>query len=245
MNTLIIDDEIFAIKNLKAILKLFDPDVNVVDTASTVEEAIEKIDKLKPELIFLDIEMPDGKGFEVLEKSNYKNYQVIFVTAYSDYAIKALRMNALDYITKPVDPDDLTAALAKARENNKHEKTQNFEYLIESNKKQSFDKVALPTSNGLKYVDLKDIIRLQASSNYTNIFIKSGKSILVSKTLKFFDKTLDESGFIRVHQSHLVNYKHISEFHRGDGSYLVLNNGEKIPVSKSKRSSLSSSLLKR
>ncbi len=239
MNALIIDDEVFAIKNLTSILKLFDPEINIIDTASSVEEGVEKINHLKPDLLFLDIEMPDGKGFEVIEKSKFKDYQVIFVTAYGQYAIKALRMNALDYITKPVDPDDLMNALAKAKEQVSKNNLPNLEHLIESHRKGKFDKLAVPTSRGLKYIDLDQIIRLQSSSNYTTIHTNNGKSTMVSKTLKFYDQTLKDDGFIRVHQSHLINQKYISEFHRGDGSYLILSNKEKVPVSKSRRTIVS------
>lgn len=238
MNAIIIDDEPFASKNLHAILKLFEQEVSVIAIASSAVEGIERIDELKPDLLFLDIEMPGGDGFEVLEKTSFKGYQVIFITAYSEYAIKALRMNALDYITKPVDPDELTAAIQRAKQNLGKQQSNTYQELINGHQKGRFERLAIPTMGGLKYIDLKEIIRLESSSNYTTIYTQKEKPTLVSKTLKSFDQTLSDSGFIRVHQSHLVNQQYITEFHRGDGSYLVLSNKDKVPVSKSKRGRL-------
>ena len=244
MNAIIIDDEPFASKNLHAILKLFEQDVSVIAIASSAAEGIERIDELKPDLLFLDIEMPGGDGFDVLEKTSYKDYQVIFITAYSEYAIKALRINALDYITKPVDPDELTAAIQRAKQNLGKQHSNTYQELLNGHQKGRFDRLAIPTMGGLKYIDLKEIIRLESSSNYTTIYTQKEKPTLVSKTLKSFDQTLSDSGFIRVHQSHLVNQQYITEFHRGDGSYLVLSNKEKVPVSKSKRGRLKEQFVK-
>lgn len=239
MRAIIVDDEIDAINTLRSILKLFDQGVEIVDLARSAKEAIQKINLHKPELVFLDIEMPNGDGFQVLENTNYKDFQTIFVTAYSQYSIKALRMNALDYIMKPIDPEDLCAAITKAKEQHKVKIYPQYQQLINSHKSGVFKKLGVPTSKGIRYVNLDDIIRFQAASNYTSIYIRDERPILISKTLKTFEKILDGGDFIRVHQSHLVNSKYISEYNRGDGSYLVLTNGDKITVSRANRTSIS------
>lgn len=236
MNAVIIDDESHAIENLSSILKLFELPVKLLGTASSVEEGVKLVDDKKPDLLFLDIEMPLENGFELLKKTSFNNYQVIFITAYSEYAIQALRLNALDYIMKPIDPDDLEQAIKKANKNLKGQIKPNYKPLIQGHSQGKFEKLGIPTAQGIKYIDLNEIIRLQASSNYTEIHAKNDKPILVSKTLKNYEKILPENHFIRVHQSHLVNKRYVKEYNRGDGSYLVLSNGDKITVSKSKRS---------
>ncbi len=240
MKAVIIDDEGKAIENLKAVLMLFNCKIEIIGEATNVADAVRLINKSKPELVFLDIEMPDGDGFQLLEKVDFNDFQTIFITAHSEYAIRALRINALDYITKPIDPEDLLNAIesanSKERSSNNH---QNIHTLIEGNKKGRFDKIGVPFKGGIKYFQIEELIRLEASSNYTRIRVKSkDREILVAKTLKHYDVLLEEYGFIRVHQSHLVNPKYIVEFHRGDGSFLLLDNGDRIPVSKSKRSSV-------
>lgn len=242
MKAIIVDDEKLAIENLLAILKLFKQDIEVIATAASAREAVEKVDQLKPDLLFLDVEMPNGNGFEVLKHTKSHDYQVIFITAYSHYAIKALRMNALDYITKPIDPDDLTVAISKARDNLKKTVKSNYKPLIESQSTGKFTKLGIATFQGITYVNLNDIVRFQASSNYTEVHFKNEKPLLVSKTLKSFENILHGSYFLRVHQSHLINKKYIESYNRVEVTYLLLNNGEKVPVSKANRTTVLNAL---
>lgn len=241
MRAIIVDDEIDAIQNLESVLTLYDLNVEVIARVRSAKEAIHCIDKNKPDLVFLDIEMPNGDGFSVLEQVQFSEFKAIFITAYSKYSIKALRMNALDYIMKPIDPDDLLNAIQKAEKEIREQKYGAYQHLIEGHKKQLFDRIGLPTGDGVRYLQLKNILRFQANANYTYVYlIDEEKPILVSRTLKSFDQLLStpqpgQFHFLRVHQSHLVNLVHVKEYHKKHGSYLLLTNGEKISVSRVNR----------
>ncbi len=238
MRAIIVDDEIDAIEVLESILDDFKFEIEIIDKVQSVKEAIQKIDLLQPDLVFLDVEMPNGNGFTVLEEVSFKNFQVIFITAFSQFAIKALRINALDYILKPIDPEDLSNAIEKARIKHDSRHYKEFNTPTKGQEKKVTNKIGVPTGNGIRYIDLDSIIRFQASGNYVYVHINNEKELLLSKTLKVLDKTLEGSNFIRVHQSHLVNIKHIMEFNRAHGSYLLLSNGDKITVSKAHRAAI-------
>lgn len=238
MRAIIVDDEIDAIEVLESILEEYPFEIEVLDKAQSVKEAIQKIEFHQPDLVFLDVEMPNGNGFTVLEEVAFKNFQVIFITAFSQFAIKALRINALDYILKPIDPNDLANAIEKARIKHESRHYKEFKSLGKGLVNKVADKIGVPTGNGIRYIDLDSIIRFQASGNYVYVHIENEKELLLSKTLKALDRTLEGGNFLRVHQSHLVNIKHIMEFNRTHGSYLVLSNGDKITVSKAHRAAI-------
>lgn len=233
MNTVIIDDEASVRNSIQALLTENFPDINILCTAGSVEEGFSAVTHHKPDLVFLDIEMPDGTGFDLLKRFSHIPFKVIFVTGHQEYALNAIKVSALDYILKPVDNDELLKAVKKAREIiNQEEQQLKFQALNENlQSKKVLKRIILHTSDHLQLVAVSDIIRAEADSNYTFFCLADGKRILVSRTIKEFENLLSGSGMIRVHQSHLVNINHIDRFFKKDGGYLLLKDGSKIPVS--------------
>lgn len=233
MNTVIIDDEVSVRNSIKALLTENFPDINILCTAGSVEEGFTAVSAHKPDLVFLDIEMPDGTGFDILRRFSHIPFKVIFVTGHQEYALNAIKVSALDYILKPVDNDELLKAVKKAREIIDHEGEQlKFQALSENlQSKKVLKRIILHTSDQLQLVSVSDIIRAEADSNYTFFCLADGKRVLVSRTIKEFENLLSGSGMIRVHQSHLVNINHIDRFFKKDGGYLLLKDASKIPVS--------------
>ena len=214
-----------AIANLRVEIEDNHPDIEVLDTAEGVMDAAKKIKKLKPDLVFLDIHMGDGDGFDLLEISDDSDMEVIFTTASKDHAIKAFQFSALDYLLKPVDPELLAEAMAKYK--SKVSKKENALTAV--------DTISLSTQEELRRVKVEDVIRLESSGNYTHFYIADGSKVLVTKTMKEYVSSLGDS-FIRVHQSHLVNKKHIKSYIKTEGGYLELHDGSHVPVSFRKRS---------
>lgn len=223
IKTLIVDDMPLAIANLKAELEDF-PDIELLGEANGVMEAAKQIKKLKPELLFLDIHMGDGDGFDLLEIISNEDLQVIFTTASKDHAIKAFQFKAVDYLLKPIDPELLRQAIDKVTQVKVKAK----------GSMPSTGSIALNTQEEIRLVNISDIIRLEAMSNYTNFHLAGPSKILVTKTLKEFEKTLPDS-FIRVHQSHLVNRDQIEAYIKTEGGYLKMKDGSDVPVSVRKK----------
>lgn len=226
-----IDDEPKALQSLESMLELFTDNLDIVGTAQSKKEAIDLILDKKPDLVFLDIELQDGDGFDVLEMFPRREFITIFVTAYDRYALDALRAKAFDYLLKPVDPDDLEVAVDKAQvafRQNRIDATQR--------------KLSLRTKDSTVFVSLNEIVRLEADNNYTKIVLKSEKTVLVSKTIKAFEKLLPRSLFVRVHQSHLVNFEEIQRYMRGDNLELEMSNGDKVPLSRSNKHLIESAI---
>lgn len=241
MKCIIIDDEIRARKMLKSIVSELGSNYEIVGEAENVEKGVELINNTKFDLLFLDIKMPDGTGFNVLEKIKERKFKVIFTTAYDQFAIKAIKYSALDYILKPIDSDELKEALKRAEKEG--DKSENIDLLLEDNrKKDGPEKIVLSTYRGMHVVPVKDIIRCEADDYYTKFVIKNHKDIIVSKTLKHFNNILDDDIFLRVHKSHLVNLNYIQTYVRSDGGYLKLKNEEKVPVSRRKKELVLNSL---
>ncbi|MBC7862442.1 MAG: response regulator transcription factor [Bacteroidia bacterium] len=235
MKAVIIDDIEQARNTLKKDLATYCPVVNLVGEADGVVNGAKLLSKEKPDVLFLDIQMQDGSGFDLLEIIKDASIKVIFVTAYDAYAIKALRYSAVDYLLKPIDPDELKAAVEKlsARKINEG---QSLELLAENikGKTKAHIKLALHTQEKIHVVNITDIIRCESNVNYTEFFFANAKKMLVTKTLKDFEEILSEHGFFRVHQSHLVNTKYIKEFIKSEDS-LVMNDNCHVPVSTRKR----------
>lgn len=235
IKSVIIDDEEKSIEGLKKLLEKYLPHVEVAGTAANVKEGISIIDKIKPELVFLDISMPDGNGFDVLEKVNYRKFEVIFITAYDRYAVKAFEFSAIHYLLKPISYIELEKAV-KRYEQMKNEEV--FEEKINV-LRESFDnkpqKIILPTSDGLNIIDLDRIIRCEADSNYTIFYLEDGSKEVVSKSLNNFDKLLSDIQFERVHNKHLINLKHVKKYVKGKAGYVIMNDGEHVYVSDSRR----------
>ena len=233
MNVILIDDEATVRNTIRSLLNEHFPDINILATAGNIEEGYEAIRQNKPDLIFLDIELPDGTGFDLLKKFSTVSFRVIFVTGHQEYALDAIKVSALDYVLKPVDTDELCKAVEKAMEiinqSDQQLKLQALNENLQSRK--ALKRIILHTSDHLQLVSINDIVRAEADSNYTCFNLSGGKRILVSRTIKEFENLLSGSGMIRVHQSHLVNIDFIDRFVKKDGGYLILKDGSKIPVS--------------
>jgi len=238
MKALIVDDEIPNQENLQQLLKSYADDVQVCAIAGTIEEAKIAIKQHRPELVFLDIQLRDRSGFDLLKQLDEINFEIIFVTAYDQYGIQAVKFAALDYLLKPIDIDELAEAVNKARkavqQKKKNERLGHFlEYLKDEN--QTIPRIALPLFSETRYISINDIVRCEADNTYTRFFLTNGEQVLVSKTLKEYAIMLLEYGFLRVHQSHLVNADFIKSWLKEDGGCLLLSDGHKIPVSKLKK----------
>jgi two-component system, LytTR family, response regulator len=236
MKTLIIDDIDYVAQSLKQLIEEFCPDVSVLGIANSVEEAKPLIDTLKPDLIFLDIQMPNQSGFDLLLSFEKIDFSVIFVTAFSEYAIKAVKFGALDYILKPVDIEELKIAIDKARLKTE-EKTKEIENLLH-NLKSPGDKsntIIIHSEKGFDVIKLEDIIRIEADGNYSRIYTTNGTRFLSSKSLKKFEQYLENEFFVRIHHSHIVNLYQIEKLNLKGESEVILKNGEHLPVSFRKR----------
>lgn len=237
VTAIIIDDEAKGRLALREKLSSYCPQVQVQAEAGNGQEAILLIQHHKPQLIFLDIEMPRMNGFEMLNALIEKNFHIIFTTAYDQYAIKAIKYAAFDYLLKPIDIEELKTAVKKIELKETHQTKKQAEFLqqnIEHPKKQ-LNKLAIPTLEGLLFFDINDIIQLEANSNYTLIHFSGKPKITASKTLKEFEEMLPENIFFRTHHSHLINLNYIKRYIKGDGGQIELQNGNYVDVSRRKK----------
>lgn len=238
INTVIVDDEKKGRDLLQILLLEHCPTVNVVGVAEDISKALDLINLLNPELIFLDIQMPGGSGFDLLEKIGERKMHVIFVSAYHEHAIKAFKFSALDYLLKPVDEEELVKAVKKA-ETLITKPSAPTSRETESSKTGSGssknNRLALSTNLGLVFVEIKDIERCEAAGKYTVCFLTDGKEIIVTKNLKEFEDVLSGYNFIRVHHSHLINLEYIKQYHKGRGGYIMMKSGSTITVSQRKK----------
>lgn len=245
LRAIIVDDEQFARKNLAILLEEYCPDIEVIGEASNKKDAKSIIESSNPDVVFLDIRMPSGsEGFELLNSIEEKNFLVVFVTAFKDYAIKAFEVNAVHYLLKPIDPDDLIKSVdkLKAAKSNFTEDPSNYESYYESLKNLSdnliknrfSNKIAISHTKGLKIVDDNDISYLEASGNCTTIYFQDGKRYLDTRTLKIYESMLDESKFYRVHKSYIINLDLLTEYVNEDGHFAVLKDGKRIPVARNR-----------
>ena len=236
LKAVLIDDDISNLSALSEKLNKHCPQVNIISICENAADGIHAIDSLHPDLVFLDVEMPVMNGFVMLQKLSYKDFELIFVTAYDHYAIKAIRFSALDYLVKPVDIDDLKLAVAKAENNKiKHTPGLQIEHLLECLQKKTPRRIPIPTPEGLQFINLEDIVYLEASNNYTYIFLTPVQKFLVSRTLKDFEELLPSENFIRIHHSHIINKFFIEKYIRGEGGQVVMRNGTVLDVSKRKK----------
>ena len=239
----IVDDESKAREILAEMLKLYCSSVEIVGQAYNVESAYEMINNLKPDLVLLDIKMPDGSGFDLLNKFENLDFKVIFITAHEEYAIKAFHFSALDYILKPIDPSDLIHAIEKVTDvgsvNSINEQFKTLKDNFYNNNNETDQKqdkrIVLKTTENIYIIYLKDVVRCQSEKNYTYFYFTDRERIIVSKTLKEFEEILTEFGFMRIHRSHLINLKFIDRFEKADGGYLIMTEGSKVEVSHRKK----------
>lgn len=234
MKALLVDDETHSRTALKNMLEFYCKEIEVVGEAENISEAQTLIKTLKPAVVFLDIQMPGGNGFELLKKYRHIPFKVIFVTAFDQFALRAIKLSAIDYLLKPLSPRDLIKAVEKLKKQVEVEERfdQQLAALEENmNAERQQKKIILNTSNNMYIIRVEDVIRCESDKNYTQIVSGKGKTILVAKTLKEFDEMLSPLGFCRIHQSHLINLNHVLSYEKGSGGLVVLSNKERIPVS--------------
>ena len=233
----IVDDEPYSCETLATLLERYCPDVKVLDICYSAASALKSINEQKPQLLFLDIEMPHMNGFELLEKLPDIDFELVFTTSYDQYAIKAFRFSALDYLLKPIDQDDLRKAVQKAVTSTDHVSPQQIKVLLQKINHPSLvvNKLAIPTIEGLQMILIESIIHCEADRNYTIINIKGKQKIVASRTLKEIEELLDDYPFIRVHHSHIINLNEVEKYMKGEGGYLMMSNGANIDVSRSRK----------
>ena len=233
----IVDDEPYSCETLATLLERYCPDVKVLDICYSAASALKSINEQKPQLLFLDIEMPHMNGFELLEKLPDIDFELVFTTSYDQYAIKAFRFSALGYLLKPIDQDDLRKAVQKAVNSTSHVSPQQIKVLLEKLNHPTLivNKIAIPTLEGLQMILVESIINCEADRNYTIINTKNKLKIVASKTLKEVEELLEDYPFIRVHHSHIVNLNEVERYVKGEGGYLLMSNGSNIDVSRSRK----------
>lgn len=232
INCIIIDDEAKNIKLLQNMLQMHCPAINIIATDTEAKNGLQLIAELQPQLIFLDVEMPHLNGFDMLKQLEPVNFEVIFVTAYSQYAIEAFEHHATGYITKPINTEKLMAAVSTAvkRIEEKNINKNLFSLLEKNNQSSAPDKIPLSTSNGLVFVKLAEILYCESSGNYTLFYLLNDKKIMVSRQLGEYEKLLPEANFTRIHDKYIINLSFIKEYVKGSGGDVVLENGKELPV---------------
>ncbi|MFY0714882.1 response regulator transcription factor [Seonamhaeicola sp. NFXS20] len=236
MRVIIVDDEVAAINSLSWELRKHAGFISIIETFTSPKEAISGINYLKPDCVFLDIEMPEMTGFSLLDKLEYRNFAVVITTAYNQYALKAIKESAIDYLLKPVDEDDINCVIEKLKKiDNGHsfhiQFKQTFEALSKVNESQI---VKIPVSGKVLFIRIEEILYCESEGNYSRVFLQSGEKLMVSKKLKELESILPARFFFRVHNSYIVHILKVNEYLRSEG-YLVLTNKRKIPISRNKR----------
>jgi two-component system LytT family response regulator len=237
LKAIIIDDELKSRESLRILIEDFCQGVEVAALCQNVTQGISAIEKINPDVIFLDIQMQRETGFDLLTKIKEINFEVIFTTAYSEYAIKAFKFSAIDYLLKPIDIEELKAALLKVEKKINGNISGRLKQMMDNLKGGNAEnfKLALPTADGLLFIKVNDIVYCEASSNYTQIFMMDGKKYLVSRTLKEYEDMLSESNFFRIHHSYLINLNRVKKYVRGEGGYVLMQNDTSLDVSKRKK----------
>ncbi len=241
IGALIIDDEKHCCDNLQWQLNQYCPEIEVMAVCNNAEKGLQQIRQQQPQLVFLDVEMPGMTGFEMLEVLPEINFDIIFTTAFDQYAIRAIKFSALDYLVKPIDKDELRIAVEKFLKHTQRDSSKQLTALLTHIRKSndlSFQKIALPTLHSYELVPLNNIMFCESSSNYTNIHLNNGQNMLISKTLKEIEDLLDMPPFFRIHNSYLVNLQYAIRYIKGEGGYIVLNNDISVPVSRNKKEEL-------
>ena len=241
LKAIIVDDENSGVESLQILLDKYCSSVEVLGIANSADEAEEKIRSMSPDLLFLDIDMPFANGFDLLNRFKTIQFEVIFTTAYDHYAVRAFKHSAIDYLLKPIDVDELKSAVVKCERKMKESAPAflHMETLMAAlSQPKTVKKLSINTLEVIMFVDTDQIIRLSADSNYTNIFLKNGKKIFASKTLKEFEETLVPMHFFRVHNTHLINLAYVQIYTKGDGGYVTMIDNAVVEVSRSKKTEL-------
>jgi len=236
IRSILIDDEARSIKTLQWQLAQYCPEVEIIGSYDSAAEGMAAIREKKPDLVFLDIEMPNMGGFEMLERLQPLDFAIIFTTAYDRFALKAFRYSAVDYLLKPIDKDDLCEAVSRVKKDHGKDQQARIELLLEHlSGDQPIRKIVLSTLDSFVFVDIADIIYCESERNYTRVFLKEGKNIVVAKTLKLVEELISSRSFFRAHHSFLINLNNIKQFKKEDGGYIVMSNDASIPISRTKR----------
>jgi two-component system, LytTR family, response regulator len=239
LKCIVIDDEFKSRESLKALIEKFCENITVSAVCQNGEEAMAAIEEVRPDIIFLDIQLQRETGFDILERLSKIEFEIIFTTAYSEFAIKAFKFSAIDYLLKPIDINDLKAAIEKARKRIVGNIAERIAQLGENLKTQNFknSRLALPSSDGLVFINVDEIVYCEATGNYTNIYLSDDRKFLVSRTLKEYEDLLEDQDFFRIHNSFLINLQCLKKYIRGEGGQVVLANDKTLDVSKAKKKS--------
>lgn len=232
ITALIIDDEPGARKTLRDLLAAHVPEIQLLDEAANITDGAALINRYAPDLVFLDVQMPDGTGFDLLSNLHEINFKTIFVSAFDSFAINAFRYSAIDYLLKPVDQNELIRAVEKLKA---HDEQRNQKIKVLLGNRKAIEKIALPSVEELFFVKPDEIIRCQSDNNYTRFFLKSGQNILVCKTLKDYEELLEPLGFFRIHKSDLINLQYLKKYKRGEGGMVTLDDGTQLEVSRRRK----------
>lgn len=241
IKSIIIDDEVHCLDTLSILLSDYCPEVQVVERCQSAKQGLMAVGQHQPDLIFLDIEMPVINGFDFLEHFKEISFAIIFTTSYDQYAIKAIRFSALDYLLKPIDPKELIAAVRKMQTQKQLPVPEQFQMLMNQVKHKDgvFNKIAIPTSEGFELIPAEQVLRCEADDNYTHLYLKNKTKIVACRTLKEIEEQLENfPSFIRVHHSYLVNLNEVNKYVRGEGGYLVMSDGSTVNVSRSRKDAL-------
>ncbi len=234
---MIVDDEHDAVNFIESIVNEYCENIEIVGKAHSAIQGIEVISKEKPDLVFLDVEMPHGSGFDLLAGFPDKDFDVIFITAFNHYAIKAIKFSAVDYILKPININEFLEAVKKVEEarEGKISSNVNFHTLFENLKTGIPSKLAIPTSSGMEYLNTREIIRIEADRSYSWFYMEGGEKYLVSRNLKEYQELLSDRNFFRTHNSHLINLEHVKKYIRHEGGYIEMTDGSNVPISRGKK----------
>jgi two-component system, LytTR family, response regulator len=237
LKAIIIDDELSSIKNLQQKIEEFCQEIRIVATAKRPEEGIQLIHQHKPDVVFLDIEMPRMNGFRMLDELKDLDFEIVFTTAYGHYAIDAIRISAFDYLVKPIVVKELQTTVQRLVHQAQKQSREKFDVLRQSltDVKSQEAKIAIPTVESIEFLQIKNIVRIESSSSYSKLVLNNKQVIVVAKLLKDFEEMLTHYRFYRVHNSHLINLTYISKYIRGDGGQIVLQNGDVVDVSRRKK----------
>jgi two-component system LytT family response regulator len=235
IKAIIIDDEPGNCENLQNLLAKYCTQIEVLESQNNIQSAVESIIKLKPELVFLDIELGEGTGFDLLEMLPTKDFEVIFVTAFDQYALKAIKFCALDYILKPVNIAELVKAVSRFEERQSEKSENKRMHLLLENLSTVRKRIVLPLSDKMEFVNVEQISRCQGEGNYSHVYLKSGEKHMVCKSLKEFDELLSEHNFLRTHQSHLINLNEVKSYIKSDGGYIKMKDGSTVSISRQRK----------
>lgn len=234
INVIIIDDEAKSIEVIESLIATYCPDIRIVGTANNIQDGAKEIIINQPDIVFLDVEMPGGNGFELLEMLKTRNFDVVFITAHNKYAISAIKHSALDYLLKPIEVKEFLETIEKIKSNGKN-RALKYDVLFENLSGKSPKKLVVTSTKGYEYIPVENIVRIESERSYARIFLNNGRVIMVSKSLNEYQNMLCADTFFRIHNSHLINLNHVVMYYRTDGGYVEMSDKSNIPISRSKK----------